>query len=242
MGVKNGWLPNAIGSIGVVTLVFSMLGFVGVWREQPTILLVMISRSLNIIFFHLHSPGWMGWVNSLSILCCLVPKESRSAKCFNVLRFELQTLDLADTRLCPHTSCPLHAWFFKLLPRRQQKCRSAHEVRCHPGSHNRYLQTMSIMNSNHQMWVASTFQCLSFSTRRAEWINIHENYVPLCPHCNGTSVDADPATDPTFVDCCSLRAGLIVWNVRPLRRSHPAVFDDNSSFCSERRLPSLRRT
>jgi hypothetical protein len=40
MGVKNSWLPNAIGSIGVITVLSSMVGFVAVWREQSILLLV----------------------------------------------------------------------------------------------------------------------------------------------------------------------------------------------------------
>ena len=40
MGVKNSWLPNAIGSIGVITVLSSMVGFVAVWKEQSILLLV----------------------------------------------------------------------------------------------------------------------------------------------------------------------------------------------------------
>jgi len=122
MGVKNSWLPDAIGSIGVITVLSSMVGFVAVWREQSMLLLIHASVLTLMGIFML---GFASY--------CLADSKG------------------ADALL------------------------------------------------------------------RAEWVNIHMNYVPLCPHCNVTNTTdigefVDPATDEVFVDCCAQRAGLIVWN------------------------------
>mmetsp|Transcript_13426 Transcript_13426/g.26505 ORF Transcript_13426/g.26505 Transcript_13426/m.26505 type:complete len:409 (+) Transcript_13426:199-1425(+) len=114
MGVKNGWLPNAIGSIGVVTLVFSGVGLVGAWRGMPLVLLV-----------HAAVLGLLGII---------------------LLGFAI--FAMADGK-------------------------------------------------------GAT------AMMRAEWVNIHQNYVDVCPHC--TEINPDPLSD-AFADCCALRAGLIVWD------------------------------
>ena len=43
---------------------------------------------------------------------------------------------------------------------------------------------------------------------RAEWVNIDQNYIKLCPHCEEFQSEAEK-----YADCCALRAGLIVWDV-----------------------------
>mmetsp|Transcript_26380 Transcript_26380/g.61140 ORF Transcript_26380/g.61140 Transcript_26380/m.61140 type:complete len:408 (-) Transcript_26380:322-1545(-) len=115
MGVKNGWLPNAIGSIGILTFLLSFVGLLGAWKEMPMVLLV-----------HSAILGLLGII-LLGFVC-----------------FALADGDSAAAMM------------------------------------------------------------------RAEWVNINQNYVEICEHCDekfGNSTNTDE-----YADCCALRAGLIVWD------------------------------
>ena len=128
MGVKNGWLPNAIGSIGILTLFLSIVGLVGSWREMPLVLLV-----------HAGILGLLGII-LLGFVCFALADGDNSA-----------------------------------------------------------------------------------ALMRAEWVNIHLNYIHVCEHCdekfgNTTALNSSTALadlyaiSDEYADCCALRAGLIVWD------------------------------
>lgn len=154
-----------------------------------------------------------------SWLCFLLPKAVTVVRicpccdCCNARAWQ-------NCLICRFMRAFWHWWGFSCWDSRAIVLQTARvQMRCWGDSRS------ILRNASWSCQSCAGFVVLTYFSRRAEWVNIHMNYVPLCPHCNVTNTTeigefVDPANDDVFVDCCAQRAGLIVWNVSTFHSLH----------------------